>query len=102
MTCKHGDVLQLGPELGDGTHVAMRHTANHDIEVARARVVRAGENLQGSRVIIGRTHGDHVHVESELDLRAGGESETDLSHSGPAQVATPAYRDGWDRVFGPN
>jgi hypothetical protein len=25
---------------------------------------------------------------------------TKVEHQGPVRVATPAYRDGWDRIFG--
>lgn len=36
------------------------------------------------------------HVEYEVVHEPSGPTD----HAGPAQVATTAYRDGWDRIFG--
>lgn len=93
MRCKAGDRITVGQPLGDGTHACLRHYPDHRLEVARCRPVRSGENLNGSRVIMGQVVSPNVlDVETELDLRGGA--------SGPPQVATDAYRDGWDRIFG--
>lgn len=102
MSCPHSKKLFLGPEIA-GTHgarVAVRHTADHQTEVAMTRIAKEGDNLNGSRVIFGRPEGNVVHIVDELDLRGGEPATHRTTQSGPAQVATDEYRDGWDRIFG--
>jgi hypothetical protein len=100
MTCKRGDILELGPELGNGMRVGVRHTADHQMQVGQVRPVREGENLVGGRYLLGKTDGQRMIVESELDLR-GGCAATAGEQVGPAMVTSDEYREGWDRVFGP-
>lgn len=99
MSCDHGDKMFIGPEvLGtDGARLSVRHKADHTNEYALTRPLREGENIAGARVVFGRTEGNVMHITDELDLRGGAATATG---SGPPQVATEEYRDGWDRIFG--
>lgn len=100
MGCPLDHKLFLGPELPGtgGARVSVRHTDDHQVEVAMARIAKEGEDLTGSRVFFGHPVGNVVHIVDELDLR-GGQPATTLN-TGPAQVATDEYRNGWDRIFG--
>lgn len=102
MGCPLDKKMFLGPEIEGtgGARVAARHTDDHQIEVAMARVAKAGENLTGSQVVFGHTRGNVVHIVDELDLRGGQPATTVSTRPGPAQVATDDYRDGWERIFG--
>lgn len=95
MSCKRGDVVTLGPMLSDGGRLGVRHTADHKIEVASVHKVEEGANLAGHRVLFGRTTGNELIVEDEMDLTGASPG-----HAGPARVTSDAYRDGWARIFG--
>lgn len=56
--------------------------------VERYQLARDGEDLRGQSVWVPKG-GGREHV--KLDLGGG---------SGPAQVASPKYRDGWEQTFG--
>jgi len=110
MTCKRGDIVELGPELGNGMRVGVRHTADHRMEVGQVRVPQEGENLTGCRLLMGKSDGQRMFVEDELDLRGGCRDEASMPHAAtyeqgsrgrPAKVTTDEYREGWDRIFRP-
>lgn len=61
-----------------------------DGSVEAVRPVREGEDVRGNKLMRLHRTEDGLELETLYDGRAS---------SGPAQVATPAYRDGWDRVF---
>jgi len=107
MTCKRGDIVELGEQLDNGMRVAVRHTADHRMVVGQARPVQQGENLTGCQLLIGKSDGQRMFVEEELDLRGGCRDEmpmthaATLSHARPAKVTSDEYREGWDRIFRP-
>jgi hypothetical protein len=88
----HGqDIIIPGPMLPNGHRLGIRHTANHEPEL--------GEIVSSEE---GRPMPDNAHLLTKEDgvIRVGPSVEELKAGSGPAQVATPAYRDSWDRVFG--
>lgn len=81
--------INIGPEIAPGTRVAVRR----DEEGERTVVVRSlkdGEPL---------TPGAEVATASR-ECRNGWRDLTVHYRNGPAQVATPEYRQGYDRIFG--
>jgi hypothetical protein len=81
--------LSIHPERPDGGTVIHRD-GNHEC-VGRYGYVRDGENLAGRTVVALRSDGTYQQLPTGAPPHGRG---------GPSTAATPAYRDGWDRVFG--
>jgi hypothetical protein len=89
------DVVLVGPELEGGGHAVLRHRAER-LEIGELREVREGKALGGGELVRLKQRRDHarlfdVEVLADLRVEAAG---------GPPQVATDAYRAGWELVFG--
>ena len=94
-SCEAGDEIQIGPDLGNGHHQAIRHTADHQQLVGTVRPVRDGEHLTGRE----------FYVEPKDEARGifhfrplSGDVQAAIRK--PSKVASPAYREGWDAIFG--
>lgn len=87
--CKCQDEILVGPQIApDGSCVCLRHTDEHQVGLGVMRPIEDGKPvLNGEVVSLQRIEGDRYAV-------------TTLYHAGPSKVSTPAYRDGWDRIFG--
>lgn len=90
-----GDTAVLGPALPGGKRVAFRHTADHKAMVGVVSPVKEGEALRPGAIILEPKEGcEGVYDVTDIEkLKSGGKS-------GPAQVATKSYREGYDRIFG--
>jgi len=91
MTKPTKDEFLIGPKDGDGSAPAVRRDADGQLHTCLVREVEEGEDLtmQG---------GDVYH----LSPLGRGHYEGDKlveGRKGPAKVASPEYREGWDRVF---
>jgi hypothetical protein len=89
------DEIAIGPEVSPGAYAALRRR-NGEVQRVLVRLAQDGKPIQpGSElVIVGDSScecgdGHWRKLESVYGER-----------SGPAQVATPAYRNGYDRIFG--
>jgi len=86
---KQKDKLWLGPELAGGRRAILRETPD-------------GKQTPG---YVG-PRGTLPRVDSQIDLEhVQGclyevTSEVKFTSPGPPQVSTPAYREGWSRIFG--
>jgi hypothetical protein len=85
-------------ESGEGVRVIRKRA--DVIEIGEMRPVQEGKPLQGEVVKLSPRQ-DHeqlfdVEVLVSKEEALGGA----LGHSGPAQVATAAYRSNWDAIFG--
>lgn len=87
--CTHGDSIVIGPPISDEAHLCVRHTADHQLAVGVVRPVRDGEPIGDSAVTLEPKGGPLYAVRPTLDPAKG-----------PAKIATRAYRDGWDSIFG--
>jgi hypothetical protein len=89
MKPKPTDEISIGPEIAPGAHLALRRQGDEIREVV-IRPAKDGEPLRPNSELahVGAPRDDHWR-----DL-------TSIYKSGPAQVATPAYREGHDRIFG--
>ncbi|MDP9035345.1 MAG: chitosanase [Myxococcota bacterium] len=95
-------VLMHGPTAdGEGARV-IRARADR-IEAGEVRPLREGRPLaSGGEVVRLERRKESpalfdVHVDYTVPREGLGSSDTP---SGPAQIATPAYRDSWERTFG--
>lgn len=98
---KPKEEIAFGPEVAPGVRLALRRHADGEMQEVLVRSVRDGEPLlPGAEVaIVGAPscgcEGGHRHELTPL-YKYGAERAIE----GPAQVATPAYREGHDRIFG--
>lgn len=91
------DVVLLHSPTEDGKGVRVLRAREGRVEAGELRPIESGRPLQGDLVKL-RPRKDAplvCDVEVTYEHKAG-----QKSHPGPAHVATPAYRDSWDRIFG--
>lgn len=102
--CKDGDTLLLGPVVSDnGTRACIRHLPDHRVGVGFMRPLRDGQPIHGGEVVSLKHVEENRYAVTSLygspvpheDTPAADEAQ------GPARVTTEAYREGWDRIFGP-
>ncbi len=84
-SCSGVDLVKLGPPGPNGARAAIRHTKDHQFELGV--VAPTALAPEGQAVHLTPRGGDLYEV-------------TEVTHSGPAQVSSDAYRNGWDRIFG--
>lgn len=85
------DQVKLGPEIAPGVRQIVRRRGN-EFEVGVMTPVKEGVPIpEGTDLIrVGEECGDGWQKAEVLFS----------NRSGPAQVVTPAYREGYDRIFG--
>lgn len=90
--CGFGDneVLIPGPPIPGGV-MCLRHNADHKMAVGALIQVPDGTPVPDNARV--------VHQEDGM-LKVGPTVSEMKAMNGPAQIATPAYRDGYDRIFG--
>jgi hypothetical protein len=86
---KPRDQINLGPELAPGKRMAIRRRDGQEDEVSLISKMKDGEAVPAGAEIIHIKPGDDEWHDVDV-----------LYRSGPAQVATPRYREGYDRIFG--
>ena len=93
-----GDVAFVFGKDEHGMHILRRRSGDAPIEAGVIRPLRSGKPIEGE-VISLSPRGDApllFDVKSELPSPFPAERSSD----GPAQVASDAYRKGWDAMFG--
>ncbi len=91
------DLLLVGPPTeGDGWKV-LRHREDR-LEVGELRPVREGRPLSGDLIKL-RPRAEHDRL-FDVEVLAELPKAPRAARSGPAQVATEAYREGWESIFG--
>jgi hypothetical protein len=87
------DELCVGPVCGHGERLAYRRR-DGEIETGVVRELEDGRPLpEGAELV-------QMNIPPGCDGECGGwHSATTVYRNGPAQVATPKYREGYDRVF---
>ena len=97
------DVVLVHGETGDGEGARVLRARPGRLEAGEMRPVREGRALTpGGEVVhlAQRPEAPFAYdVESSFQI-PGKPEEQERSAGGPAQVATPAYRDSWERTFG--
>lgn len=98
---KEDVVFVHGPaEGGNGYRVIRKR--DDAIELGEIRAVEEGRPLHGDLVKLKqrKEHERLFDVETVVSREEVAPSKKAL-HAGPAQVATDAYRENWDAIFGP-
>lgn len=86
--------IKVGPLIAPGEHAAYRRRGE-EIETGVVRTMKDGQPItEGAELV-------QVKTNKGCDMNCGGWHEAkSVYKNGPAQVATPKYRDGYDRIFG--
>lgn len=93
------DIVFLGPPTADGAGVHVLRAREERLEAGELRTLQEGRPIAGE-VLTLAPRKDNPRV---CDVRESYAPPTARHASkGPAKVATDAYRDGWDEVFGKN
>ena len=100
--CERGDTVLMGPEVGGGERLFVRHTAEHEIQMGTLHPLADGESIGTGSVLALEPGEQPGHFKVTDSYEAGGRPEAGAAATakGPAKVNTPAYRSGWDALFG--
>ncbi len=93
----------LGPPTADGAGVHVLRAREEKVEVGELRALEEGRPIVGEVVTLSPRKDNPRVCDVKDSYRApspGGTTALSLAHKGPAKVATEAYRDGWDEIFG--
>ncbi len=110
------DVAVLGGETEDGEGRRVLRLRPDGAAIGEIRPLKEGKPITGGEIVSLKPREQSpwvcdVDVEHRLPARsagkeaAAGEGEAKVAEAGardkgPAQVATPAYRESWERIFG--
>src|SRR4051812_24323701 len=87
-------LLALAPtERGDGVHVLRKRAES--IELGEVRPAKDGQPIHGELVRL-KAREESPRV---FDVEVLADTRSREARSGPAQVATTAYRKNWDAIF---
>ena len=101
---KGTDVVLLGPPTADGGGVHVIRARDEKVETGELRALQEGRPITGEVVTLSPRQ-DNPRVCDVTDsyrapTAASAATSSAIEHKGPANVATDAYRDGWEQVFG--
>ena len=88
---KPRDEINIGPELAPGVHAAMRRKDDGEMRPVRVTIAKDGAPVPPGAELA-HVSGQSTDGWHKITTLFGGD--------GPAQVATPEYREGYDRIFG--
>jgi hypothetical protein len=99
---KPTDVVLLGPPTADGGGVHVIRARDEKVETGELRALQEGRPITGEVVTLSPREGNPRVCDVTDSYRAPSpvEAARAAPHKGPANVATDAYRDGWEEVFG--
>jgi hypothetical protein len=87
------DQIRIGEEVGPNTHLVERRKDGR-VHLGTLTPMKNGQSLLTNAEVVKITPGEDEWHDVETVYEPGPEL------SGPPQVATPAYRKGYDRIFG--
>lgn len=96
-----GDIALVVGKDGDGLHILRRRSEEAPIEAGLLRPMREGKPIQGEVVSLTQREDLPMVFDVKSEFTNGLATDERPSGDGPAQVASEAYRKGWDAVWGP-
>lgn len=93
------DVVLLGPKTADGNGIHVLRARSERVEAGELRALREGQPITGEVVKL-EPRKDMPLVCDVRESWTPPKAAAAPAHKGPAQVATPAYREHWDEIFG--
>jgi hypothetical protein len=99
---KGTDVVLLGPPTADGGGVHVLRARDEKVETGELRALQEGRPITGEVVTLSpRQDNPRVcDVTDSFRAPSAASASSAMEHKGPANVATDAYREGWEEVFG--
>jgi hypothetical protein len=97
---KRADVVLLQGPTDDGEGVRVLRAREDRLEAGEVRPLKEGRPITGGEVVKLVPRADSRVCDVEVLAKVGGGEASQPAQIGPAQVATRAYRDSWDRIFG--
>ena len=97
------DVVILGPPTADGAGVHVLRAREEKVELGELRALEEGRPIVGEVVTLAPRKDNPRVCDVKDSFHAPGAAAGPalaLAHKGPAKVATEAYREGWDEIFG--
>ncbi len=88
--------LILGRVDADGVAILRKRDAVAEVEAGVVRPLRQGQPITGEVLRLTPTADEPRLCDVKVELPA----PTQPARHGPPKVATTAYRDGWDAIFG--
>lgn len=95
------DVVLLHSPTDDGAGIRVIRARENRIEVGEVRALEEGKPITGDVVRLKPREGQPQICDVEVAYEAPNAGGPSRSHEGPARVSNDAYRDSWERVFGP-
>jgi hypothetical protein len=95
--CASGDEVKIGPAIGGGAHLVVRHTADHECRPGIVVPVREGQPVMTGEIFHLKPK-DPKNGIYEVDGTSVPPPVSSLGR--PAKVANDAFRAGWDSTFG--
>jgi len=89
--CQGDEFVIPGPSLPGGARMCLHHGTDHTIRTGVMKPMEDGKPIEEDAVLLEQREGTGLYnvVGSVSDLKKG-----------PSKVNSPAFRNGWDRVFG--
>lgn len=94
------DVVLLGPKTADGNGIHVLRARSESIEAGELRALREGQPITGEVVKLEPRKDMPLVCDVRESWTPPKAAAAMPVHKGPAQVATPAYRERWDEIFG--
>jgi len=98
-TTPPGDVALVFGKDEQGTHILRRRSENAPVEAGVLRPLRSGKPIDGEVISLAPRRDAPLLFDVKSELPSPYPAARPTS-DGPAQVATDAYRKGWDAVWG--
>jgi hypothetical protein len=100
---KDFDVVLVHGKTPDGEGACVLRARPGRLEAGEVRPLREGRPVHGGGQILqlAPRPGSYLYdVKAQYDVPSVGAAQPEAAHAGPAQVATSAYRESWERTFG--
>lgn len=94
-----GDIAVVCGKDQHGTHILRRRSEEAPLELGLLRPLREGKPIEGEVVSLTQRPEAPILFDVKSEL-ADPRPRPRATEDGPAQVATEAYRKGWDAVWG--
>lgn len=100
MTPPSGDIAMVFGKDANGVHILRRRSEESPIEAGLLRPMREGKPISGEVVSLRQREDLPMLYDVQSEFGAPTQPADRHSGDGPAQVASDAYRKGWDAVWG--
>jgi hypothetical protein len=89
--CQGDEFVIPGPPLPGGARMCLHHGTDHTVRTGVMKPMEDGKPIEEDAILLEQREGTGLYnvVGSVSDLKKG-----------PSKVNSPAFRDGWDRIFG--